>query len=34
MSDYYYRVYQKEVNSLKIDSKLKSMKYLVRILFY
>ena len=28
-----YRVYQKEVNSLKNDSKLKSMKYLVKILF-
>ena len=29
-----YRVYQKRVNSLKNDSKLKSMKYLVKILFY
>ena len=29
-----YRVYQKEVNSLKNDSKLKSMKYLVKILFH
>ena len=28
-----YRVYEKEVNSLKNDSKLKSMKYLVKILF-
>ena len=28
-----YRVYQKEVNILKKDSKLKSMKYLVKILF-
>ena len=28
-----YRVYQIEVNSLKNDSKLKSMKYLVKILF-
>ena len=27
-------MYQKEVNSLKNDSKLKSMKYLVKILFY
>ena len=30
---YIYRVYQKEVNSLKNDSKLKSVKYLVKILF-
>ena len=29
-----YRVYQKEVNSLKTDSKLKSMRHLVKILFY
>ena len=29
-----YRVYQKEVNTLKNDSKLKSMNYLVKILFY
>ena len=29
-----YRVYQKEVNSLKNDSTLKSMKYLIKILFY
>ena len=29
-----YRVYQGRVNSLKNDSKLKSMKYLVKILFY
>ena len=29
-----YRVYRKEVNSLKNDTKLKSMKYLVKILFY
>ena len=28
-----YWVYQKEANSLKNDSKLKSMKYLVKILF-
>ena len=27
-------MYQKEVNRLKNDSKLKSMKYLVKILFY
>ena len=29
---YIYRVYQKEVNSPKSDSKLKNMKYLVKIL--
>ena len=29
-----YRVYQIEVNSLKNYSKLKSRKYLVKILFY
>ena len=28
----FYRVYQKEVNSLKNDFKLQSMKYLVNIL--